>query len=392
MIKGPYTCGIDIGTNYTKVVVVKYDKEKKDSSIIATGSAETRGMRQGYIVNTDHVAESIRKAVKQAENILGNKIHKAYVSIGGISLNSTICSGSVMTTRADQEISSLDVEKVISNSEENLDTVNKKIIHSIPLGYKLDSKEIYVKPEGLKGAKLEVKTLFITCLKQNLEDLITAFGLAKINIEELVASPLVTGNILLNNKQKVAGCVLVDIGAETLSTIVFENNLPISLHVHPIGSLDITKDIALGLKISLEEAETIKMGNVIGGDYSKKKVDEIVEARLDDMFELVENNLKRLKRNELLPAGIILTGGGSGVNEIENIAKSQLKLPAKVGPSDFSVINKFKVRDNSWYTALSLALYSNDEDFYDSSLKNDIKEARSFFKDVISRFFSQLLP
>lgn len=392
MLKGSYTCGIDIGTNYTKVVVVKYDKEKKDNTIVATGSSETRGMRQGYIINTDHVADSIKKAVKQVENILGSNIHRAYVSIGGISLSSTICSGSVMTTRADQEITSIDVEKVISNSEDNLDVTNKKIIHTIPLGFKLDGKEIFVKPEGLKGAKLEVKTLFITSLKQNLEDLITAFGLARISIEEIVASPLVTGNILLNNKQKVAGCVLVDIGAETLSSIVFENNLPIHLHVHPIGSLDITKDIALGLKISLEEAETIKMGNVIGGDYSKKKVDEIIEARLDDMFELIDNNLKRLKRNELLPAGIILTGGGSSIVNIENIAKSQLKLPAKVGPSDFSIINKFKVRDNSWYTALSLALYASDENYCDSSIKNDIREARSFFKNVISRFFSQLLP
>ncbi len=392
MIKGPYTCGIDVGTNYTKVVVVKYDKEKKENTIIASGSSETRGMRQGYVINTDQVADSIKKAVKQAENILGSKIHRAYISIGGISLSSTICSGSVMTTKADQEITPLDVDKVLSNSEDNLDSTNKRIIHSIPINYKLDGKEIYVKPEGLKGAKLEVKTLFITCLKQNLEDLITAFGLARIGIEEIVASPLVTGNLLLNNKQKVAGCIMVDIGAETLSTIVFENNLPMSLHVHPIGSLDITKDIALGLKISLEEAETIKMGNVIGGDYSKKKVDEIIEARLDDMFELVDNNLKRIKRNELLPAGIVLTGGGSGVNEIENIAKSQLKLPAKVGASDFSLINKFKVRDNSWYTALSLALYASDENFYDASLKNNIREARSFFKNVISRFFSQLLP
>lgn len=392
MIKSAYACGIDVGTNYTKVVVVKYDKEKKENVILATGLSETRGMRQGYVVNTDQVAESIKKAVTQAENISGFKINKAYVSIGGISLNSSICSGSVITTRADQEISSIDVEKVISNSEVNLDTVNKKIIHTIPINFKLDGKEIYVKPEGLKGTKLEVKTLFITCFKQNLEDLITAFGLAKINIEEIIASPLVTGNILLNNKQKLAGCILVDIGAETLSTTVFENNLPISLHVYPIGSLDITKDIALGLKVSLEEADTIKIGNVIGGDYSKKKVDEIIEARLDDMFELIDNNLKRIKRNELLPAGIILVGGGSGINNVENIAKDLLKLPTRVGPSDFSVMNKLKVRDNSWYTALSLALYDDDDDSGNLSFKKDLREARSFLKNVISRFFSQLLP
>ncbi|MFA5773207.1 MAG: cell division protein FtsA [Candidatus Paceibacterota bacterium] len=391
MIKNNTTVGIDIGTQSTKVVVMGFDKNKNEPIILTTGTSETKGMRFDYITNVDAVAESIKKAVKQAENILGIKIRRAYVSIGGISLSSTVSTGSVIISKADQEITNLDVAKVIANSEENLDILNKKIIHTIPIGYKLDGKDIYARPEGLRGIKLEVKTLFITCLKQNVEDLITAFSLAKINIEEIIASPLVTGNILLSNKQKIAGCVLVDIGAETVSTAVFENNLPISVLVFPIGSMDITKDIALGLRISLEEAESIKLGSVTGGDYSKKKVDEIVEARLNDMFELVGNNLKRLKRNELLPAGIIITGGGSAINNIEGIARMQLKLPARVGPADYSLNNKFKIRDNSWYTALGLALSSSDEfsnDQSNNSVGGNIKEVKSFFKSI----FSQLLP
>jgi len=391
MLKNNYTCGIDIGTNSTKVVVMGFDKEKKEPVILSTGISETRGLRFGYITNIDNVTESIKKAVKQAENVLGIKIKRAYISIGGISLSSVVSTGSVIISKADQEITSLDVAKVIANSEENLDITNKRIIHTIPIGYKLDGKDIYVRPEGLKGIKLEVKTLFVVCLKQNMEDLITAVTLAKIDIEEIVASPIVTGNVLLNNKQKVAGCVLVDIGAETVSTAVFENNLPISVAVFPIGGMDITKDIALGLKISLEEAESIKLGSVIGGDYSKKKVDEIIEARLDDMFELVGNNLKRLKRFELLPAGIIITGGSSSINHIDTIARQQLKLPTKIGPIDYSLNNKFKIRDNSWYTALGLAL-SRSEDFSNeqsvNSTSGNLKEVKSFFKSILS----QLLP
>jgi len=391
MIKNNYTCGIDIGTNSTKVVVMGFDKGKKEPMVLATGISETKGMRFGYVTNVDTVAESVRKAVRQAENILGIKIRRAYISIGGVSLNSSVSTGSVIISKADQEITNLDVTKAIANSEENLDIVNKKIIHTIPIGYKLDGKDIYARPEGLRGIKLEVKTLFVTCLKQNMEDIITALTLAKIDIEEITASPIVTGNVLLGTKQKIAGCVLVDIGSETVSTIVFENNLPISVSVFPIGSMDITKDIALGLKISLEEAESIKLGSVIGGDYSKKKVDEIIEARLDDIFELVGNQLKRLKRNELLPAGIIITGGGSLVNNIEEIARTQLKLPAKAGPIDHSLNNKFKIRDNSWYTALGLALSLDDEfsnDQSNSSVSGNMKEVKSFFKSI----FSQLLP
>jgi cell division protein FtsA len=391
MIKNNYTCGIDIGTSTIKVVVMGFDKNKKEPAVLATGTSETKGMRFGYITNTDFVAASIGKAVKQAENVLGIKIRKTYVSISGVSLSSVNATGSVIISKADQEITALDVKKVIENSEENLELLNKKIVHTIPVAYKLDGKEIFARPEGLRGIKLEVKTLFITCLKQNLEDLTTAFALAKIDIEEIIASPIITSNVLLNNKQKVAGCVLVDIGAETVSMAVFENSLPIFVQIFPIGSMDITKDIALGLRISLEEAESIKLGSVVGGDYSKKKVDEIIEARLDDMFELIENNLKRLKRNELLPAGIILTGGGSLINGIEEIAKSQLKLPARVGPVDFSINNKFKVRDNSWYTALGLALSSCDEYLIDqnnNSVGSNVKEIKSFFKSI----FSQLLP
>lgn len=391
MIKNNYTCGIDIGTNSTKVVVVGFDKGKKEPAILATGISETKGMRFGYVVNADAVAESIRKAVKQVENILGIKIRRAYVSIGGISVSSVTSTGSVIISKADQEITNLDVTKVIANSEENLDILNKKIIHTIPLSYKLDGKDIYARPEGLRGVKLEVKTLFVVCLKQNMEDLITAFTLAKIDIKEIIASPIITGNTLLNNKQKIAGCVLTDIGSETVSTAVFENGLPISVSVFPIGSMDITKDIALGLKISLEEAESIKLGSVIGGDYSQKKVDEIIEARLNDMFELVENNLKRLKRNELLPAGIIITGGGSSVNNIEEIARNQLRIPARVGPMDYSLNNKFKVRDNSWYTALGLALSTTNE-FLDDHSNNSVRENMSELKKFFKNIFSQLLP
>lgn len=116
--------------------------------------------------------------------------------------------------------------------------------------------------------------------------------MAKIKIEEIVASPIATANVLLNNKQKMAGCVLVDIGYDTISSIVYENNLPVSLQVFPLGGMYITKDIALGLKISLEDAEMIKMGNVVGG-ITRKKVADIIEARLEDIFELIDGQLKK---------------------------------------------------------------------------------------------------
>ncbi|OGJ11909.1 hypothetical protein A2467_00675, partial [Candidatus Nomurabacteria bacterium RIFOXYC2_FULL_36_8] len=316
MIKNNFNVGIDIGTHTIKVVVTGFNKETNSPCLLATGTSDTAGMRLGYITNTDLVAESLKKAVKQAEATLGSKIKKATVSIGGISLGGVFSTGSVIISRADQEITEFDVSKVLATSEENLEIINKKIIHIIPVAYKLDGKDIHGRPLGMHGIKLEVKTLFITCLKQNIDDLITVLGLANIEVVDVIATPVALSTILLNTRQKTAGCALVDIGAESVSISVFENNLLVSLQVFSIGSMDITKDIALGFKIGLEEAESVKLGSVIGGDFPKKKVDEIIEARLGDIFELVENHLKRIKRSELLPAGVVITGGGANIVRI----------------------------------------------------------------------------
>ena len=391
MAKTSYTCGIDVGTHITRVAVVGYTKEDGSPYTIATGQSPTEGMRLGYVANTDKVAESIKNAVSQAEKTLGAKVKRAIISIGGISLSSVVSSGQAIISRADQEVTHLDVSKAISDSEESLELLNKKIIHIIPISYKLDGKDEHGRPEGMKGVKLEVKTLFVTCLKQNIEDIITAFGLADIEVTDVIATPIASGNILLNNKQRMAGCALLDIGAETVSMAVFENGILISMQVFPIGSMDITKDIALGLRIGLDESESIKLGSVIGGDYPKKKIDEIIEARLGDIFELAENSLKRLRRNELLPAGVVITGGGAHISKIEDIAKRDLKLPCRVGPIDSILSNKLKIRDWSWYTAYGLALSggsSNKNENIHSQIGDNVKEVKGFFKSLLS----QLLP
>lgn len=390
MARVNFKCGIDIGTNFIKVVVVGVSDKKKEPSILATGISENNGMRLGYVSNIESASLSLRKAISQAERTLGQKIKRAFVSIEGINLNSIVSSGVVVASKANKEITSLDVDNVHSNCEDNLDIPNRRILHSFPLSYKLEGKEIQAKPEGLKGVKLEAKVLFITCLKQNIEDLISVLTSNKIIPEEIVASPLALSTVLLNNKQKMAGCVLVDIGYDTISSVVFENNLPVSLQVFPIGGMCITKDIALGLKISLEEAEAIKMGNVVGGDYSEKKVNEIIEARLEDIFELIDNQLKKIKRSELLPAGIILTGGGSEIKNLEEIARRQLKLPATIGSNDVGFLNKYKVKDNSWYTALALALM--EENYSGSSSNTESNKNMKEVKKTIRSLFSQLLP
>lgn len=389
-MKRKISCGIDVGTHAVRVVVLAYDNNSNTPTVIGRGYAPSIGMRMGYINNIEKIQKSVEDAVGQAESGASVKIKRATISVGGIGLGSVSTTGSAIISRADKEVTNLDTDKALAECEENINTINKKVLHIIPMQYKLDGKEIHGRPEGMHGVKLETKALFVTITKQHIEDLATVITETGIQVTDIVANILAEGNLLLSEKQKMAGVALLDIGLETVTLAVFENGLLISLQVFPIGGMDITKDIALGFKISLEDAEAVKVGAMIG-DYPKKRVDEIIDARLGDIFELVENHLKRIKRSGLLPAGIIIVGGGSYINTIEHVAKQFLRLPVKVGYHDDPIISKFKMKDNSWYTALGLALADNPNSLnknLSSSLGENVKDVKGFFRNILK----QLLP
>jgi cell division protein FtsA len=389
-MKRKITCGIDVGTNTVRVVILAYEKNLDTPTIIGRGFAITEGMRMGYIVNTNSVIESIRSAINQAEKTSGIKIKKANLSIGGIGLSSMLGTGSAIISRADNEITILDIQNSLAEAEDGLNITNKKIIHTIPLQYKLDGKEIHGRPEGMRGVKIETKALYVTITKQHIEDLVTAVAECGVEAINVVASPVAEGNILLSEKQKMAGCALLNIGFENVTLAVYEDGLLISLQSFRIGGMDITKDIALGLKVSLDDAENIKIGAIIG-NHPKKRIDEIIDARLGDIFELVENHLKKIKRSGLLPAGVIITGGGSRINTIEQVAKQYLRLPVSFGYQNENINSKFKLKDDMWYTALGMAIIDDKNTStknLSGSLNENIKDVRGFFKGILS----QLLP
>ncbi len=387
--------GIDIGTYHIKVVIANAQEknEKGFPRIIGVGTAEARGLRHGYIVNIQDVTNSIKEAVEKAESHADVKVKKAFVSIGGIGLSSTTSTSSVIISRADSEITALDVKKVQEQCEKDIPanaSLNKKIIHSIPLHFKVDGKIALGKPEGMKGNRLEVKTLYITCLEHHLNDTIQAIEEVGISVQDVMASPIAASLVTLTKSQKIAGCVLANIGAETVSIAVFENNIPVSLEIFPIGSTDITNDIALGLKVPLEEAEQIKIGAITGSSYPRKKLEEIIFARLSDIFELIEAHLKKIGRNELLPAGIIITGGGSGLTNIEELAKVSLKLPSRIGVVHLGLQEKQSYRDSTWAVAYGLCIlgtHANEDTPIDSSAR--IFESS---KKTIKAWLKQFLP
>ncbi len=381
------TVGIDVGTRSTRVVVSEYTKGAPTPVILGVGSSTSAGLRHGYVVNKHDVAKSISMAVRSAEKSSKTKIRSAFLSIGGISLESHTASASVVISRADNEITDLDIEKTIDISKENLQNIaNKRILDIIPLRFKIDGKEITGRPQGMKGTKLEAKILFITSLEQHVEDLISSVEHIGIEIEDIVATPIAASLVALTKKQRTVGCLLANIGAETVVICVLEDDVPISLQVFPIGSTDITNDIALGLQIPLDEAEQIKIDNK-SGLHSKRKLDEIIEARLSDIFELIEAHLKKIHKNGLLPGGIIITGGGAGISTIEDFAKASLKLPSKIATPQSLNNHTGQIKDSSWFVAYGLCIYGLQQ-----GRKNKSMETIKAIKDNSIAWIKQFLP
>jgi cell division protein FtsA len=380
--------GIDIGTFTTRVVVGEFLKGEKNPKIIGIGESETKGMRHGYVINIREATSSLKVALSMAEKTSTIKIRRAFVSIGGITLRSEIGTGSAIISKADSEVTNLDVNKALEESESSINLGNKKVVYVSPIYFKLDGKEVLGSPEGMHGNKLEVKAVFVTSSIKHWEDLIEVITKAGVEPIDIVPSTLAASNLILSSKQKMVGTALVDIGAETVSLGVFENESLISLHTFSIGSADITNDIALGFKIPLEKAENFKLGND-NGEYPKKKLDEIVEARLTDIFELIENHLKKIKRNELLPAGVVFVGGGANVFELEELSKTILKLPSKVGSTEIFGNTKTKLRDPAWYVTLGLVNSNkNAKSYTEGSFSNFIQDLKSALKSTLK----QLMP
>ncbi|MEK7635047.1 MAG: cell division protein FtsA [Patescibacteria group bacterium] len=355
------TAGIDVGTYEVRVIVTQQNEESSLPTILGTGRAESKGLRHGYIINTSDVTKSVNVALAQAEKSSGTKIKRVFISIGGVGLSGINSQGSTIISRADQEVTENDVEQALSVAEESIpNTVlqNRKIIYTIPTGWKIDGKQVMGRVLGMKGVKLETKALFVSCIEPHLDDLVLAVEKTGVEVIDVVASPIAASFVTLSKSQKIAGCVLANIGAETVSIVVFEDNIPISLEVFPIGGSDITNDIALGLKVSLEEAEAIKLGGVTSTSYSRKKLEEIVSARLGDIFELIEAHLKKIGKSGVLPAGIIITGGSSSIGIIEDLARSFLRLPSRIASINTGN-EKFQMKDSSWSVAYGLCIMGN---------------------------------
>ena len=360
-------CGIDIGTYQVKVVIAApAENPELPMQILGTGNASSKGMRHGYIVDAREATRAIREALHRAASQAKVRVRKARVALGGIGLDELSSEGVVTLTASGGIVTDRDIEKALRESEKRATPklTNRTIIHTIPLEYRVDGMKIYGRPQGLQGTKLGIETLIVTMLTHHHDDLVEAVEGGGVEVEGVMASPLAASLVTLTKTQKAAGVVLANIGAETLSIIVFDNDTPVSVKVFPVGSSDITNTIALSLKIPLTEAEQMKRGAVTGSDVPPKRMQTIVATRLRDMFTLVNTHLKELGRSRLLPAGVVITGGGSGLSNASEVAKGVLQLPAQV--SQIGSLPRSASVDASWVVAYGLCRWAYAEDIAES--------------------------
>ncbi len=386
MARSRIITGIDVGTYHVKVVIAETHKEGGPPRIIGTGFAESRGMRHGYIVNRDEVRTAVRRATDSASKEAGVSVRECYLSIGGVGLDTLRARGETIISRADARVSQTDLDTALIEAERSIarELLNKQIIHAIPLSYEIDGSPVLGRPQGMRGGKLAVRALFIVAIEQHVSDLIEATEASGIEVADVMTAPIAASLVSLSKAQKVAGCVLANIGSETTSIVTFEDNTPLSLEVFPIGASHMTHDLALQFKISIDEAEQLKRGAVIGSDIPKKKIDDIIAVRFKEIFHLIQTHLKKIDRDGLLPAGIIMTGGGAGLAGADTLARTHLKLPASIGSTR---LGERSLKDATWAVAYGLCVWGASDMPDTIGIESAGKAGRS-----ILEWFKQFLP
>lgn len=379
MAKENIIAGIDIGSSSIKAVIAELVRGEEIPRVIGVAANPSSGIRRGVIIDVDEVSKIVSETLQAAGRMAGVDVPRAILNIGGCDIAFQSSKGVVAVGRADGEVIEDDINRVINEAQVIPLPMNKEIIHIIPKKFRLDDQDNIKDPLGMKGVRLEVDALIIQSSSTQVKNITRCAYQAGVEIEDLVLEPLAAGTAVLTKKQKELGVVLVNIGAGTTSLAVYEEGELIHTTIIPVGAGHITNDIAIGLRTSVEVAEKIKLeyGCALSRDVNKKegidlsKIDsqedetisryhvaEIIEARLEEIFDFVLKELKSISRAGLLPAGAVLVGGGAKMPQIVELAKETLRLPIQVGfPSGFGGILD-KVDDPSFATVAGLVLWS----------------------------------
>lgn len=376
MVRDEAIVSIDAGTTSIKVVVATLQPDSPEPSVLGIGMVPSEGIQRGIVTDVEETIRSISAALDAAEQMSGVPINHANVSIGGAHISSQNSRGVIAVSRADGEISSDDIGRVIGAAQAISLPSNREIIHVIPQHYTVDGQDGITDPAGMTGVRLESDVHIVSGSAPFIKNLTKCINQAGVEVHEIMFTPLASAKSVLSKRQRELGAIVIDLGGGTTSIAVFEENRLIHTASLPIGAMHITNDIAIGLRSSIDVAERVKLefGSAVPDEIKKSqvinlhKIDEqeeeteiprrniaeIIEARLSELFSMVNKELKTVDRSGLLPAGAILTGGGSKLHGIVDLAKNELRLPVQIGfPQQLPGIVEH-LDDPSWSVATGL--------------------------------------
>jgi len=380
MAKDNIIVGLDVGTSKVRTVIASIrGREDARPKIIGVGESPSAGMRKGVVVDIEEMTKSIKRSVDNAERVSGVDVGKVFVSVGGSHIRARANKGVAAVSRADEEFTQEDVTRAIDNASILYLDPNREIIHIIPREFNIDGQGGIQDPRGMNGFKLEVDAMIVEGLTPYIKNLRKCVNNAGLEIEGLVLNVLAASQAVLTKKQKELGVLVLDFGGGTVGMTVYEEGKLLHMAILPIGSAHITNDIAVGLRTSVETAEKIKLsyGSCMPEEINKKdtvdisKIDEkeegiisrrelskIIEARMEDIFSLANKELKKINRENYLPAGAILIGGGAKTPDILDLAKEKLKLSVQLGyPQGIDGLVD-KIDDPTFATAIGLIFWA----------------------------------
>ncbi|MDD4994939.1 MAG: cell division protein FtsA [Patescibacteria group bacterium] len=375
--------GLDIGSSHIRIAVGQIipSEEKRETHIIGAVEVPSEGISKGSITSIEDAVSSVSAALEQAERVTGVPISSAWVGISGSHIIAQESRGVVGVSRSDGEVKEEDVERSIEAARTVATPSNYEILHVLPKSFTIDGQGGIKDPVGMTGIRLEVDAEIIQGLTSQIKNITKCVYRTGLDIDDLVLSVLACAEAVLTPRQKELGVALINIGASTTSLIVFEEGDVIHTVIVPIGGDHITSDIAIGLRTSIDVAEQVKIerGTALPAGISKKEeinladygaadeemvslkyVAEIIEARVEEIMEKIDVELKKIDRSGMLPAGAVLTGGGAKLKGVIDVAKGRLRLPASLGyPMGITSVTD-KTQDLAFATAIGLVQWGGE--------------------------------
>jgi cell division protein FtsA len=415
MKKQKIITGIDVGT--TKIAVIIAEINNESINILGFGESNSEGLHRGIVVDIEKTSNAIEEAITKAEEQADYEVDSAFIGITGEHVKGINCSGTITISNneyrnpAGEKITKEDIKKVLESAEAIQIPTNRKILHTLSREFRVDDTSNIINPEGLSGHRLEANVHLVTIARNIENDLKTCLERVGIAFDGLILEPLASGSSVLDIHEKQLGVALIDIGGGTTDIIIYNNKSVLHTAAIPLGGESLTNDIALGLRITLKQAEKLKCNYglakeslasdendiVVAGingredlKISQKKLSSIIEARMQEIFYHAKSEIRKIENECNLNFGVVITGGGSNLQNIEDLAMEVFELEVQKGiPNSINGIDDI-INNPRYATTIGLIKYIAENENFKRETEFEDPDLIDFIKKYYKKIMKYL--